>query len=82
MQQRILGITGARTVALQSLFCWKFVCNEVFLAIDRERNMLQSLFCWKVVCNRYQVKCKFCAHLLQSLFCWKVVCNRTLLVLS
>ncbi len=37
---------------LQSLFCWKVVCNIIgVIPTDWCIMDLQSLFCWKVVCN-------------------------------
>ncbi len=66
-----------RTVALwlQSLFCWKFVCNlRLFLARSPSPR-LQSLFCWKFVCNYDPTRAPGRVMELQSLFCWKFVCN-------
>ncbi len=37
---------------LQSLFCWKFVCNFRARTVGSSTVLLQSLFCWKFVCNR------------------------------
>ncbi|MDI3507171.1 MAG: hypothetical protein PWQ69_1151 [Methanomicrobiaceae archaeon] len=39
-------------MTLQSLFCWKFVCNLTDFRLPQiEKEVLQSLFCWKFVCN-------------------------------
>ena len=67
-------------VVLQSLFCWKFVCNiKDHLDTHRGEVLLQSLFCWKSVCNLVGEFCKDTTQwMLQSLFCWKSVCNMVL----
>ena len=63
--------------ALQSLFCWKFVCNIRFSVYYERDSKLQSLFCWKFVCNEIKEFLEKLDYTLQSLFCWKFVCNYT-----
>ena len=36
---------------LQSLFCWKTLCNFHVKGYMPDANKLQSLFCWKTLCN-------------------------------
>ena len=36
---------------LQSLFCWKSLCNFVNGRGNGVEIVLQSLFCWKTLCN-------------------------------
>ena len=36
---------------LQSLFCWKTLCNQEEAIVHDVDMLLQSLFCWKTLCN-------------------------------
>ena len=38
---------------LQSLFCWKSLCNFVNGRGNGVEIVLQSLFCWKTLCNAH-----------------------------